>query len=164
MTSFRGAAEDVSFEETIEILDKLFKETVAAGVFPACWGFTWSGSNVPRLVLESFPIADSFENLGLQRLTPELDHQMETLFSDRLMERFRSGAFNLDQGIYHRHFYLIDGKVRFRLPVETYALKRFFEYFKSKPTVPAGGDPRGCALAQSARQRHGGRNRQGAVD
>lgn len=142
VTSFRGVADDVSFEETIEILDKLFKETVAAGVFPRVLGVhVVPGSNVPRLVLESFPVADSFENLGLQRLTPELDHQMETLFSDRLVERFRSGAFNLDQGIYHRHFYLIDGKVRFRLPVETYALKRFFEYFKSKPTVPAGAIP-----------------------
>lgn len=142
VTSFRGAAEDVSFEETIEILDKLGKETVAAGVFPRVLGVhVVPGSSVPRLVLESFPIADSFENRGLQRLTPELDRQMATLFSDRLMERFRSGAFNLDQGIYHRHFYLIDGKVRFRLPVETYALKRFFEYFKSKPTVPAGAIP-----------------------
>lgn len=142
VTSFRGVADDVSFEETIEILDKLFKETVAAGVFPRVLGVhVVPGSSVPRLVLESFPIADSFENRGLQRLTPELDRQMATLFSDRLMERFRSGAFNLDQGIYHRHFYLIDGKVRFRLPVETYALKRFFEYFKSKPTVPAGAIP-----------------------
>ncbi|MBK7687805.1 MAG: hypothetical protein IPJ35_02120 [Elusimicrobia bacterium] len=140
VTSFRGAAEDVSFEETIEILDKLFKETVAAGVFPRVLGVhVVPGSNVPRLVLESFPIADSFENLGLQRLTPELDRQMTALFSGRLMERFRNGSFNLDQGIYHRHFYLIDGKVRYRLPIENYALRRFFDYFKARPQGPPAG-------------------------
>jgi serine/threonine protein phosphatase PrpC len=139
--SFAGGT-DVSFEEVVETLHRLDQTTTARAVFPRIYGVhLLPGSNTPRLVVEAFPQEASFDHTHLRSPPPEIMSQIEAVFSPELAEKLRGGRFNLDQGIYARHFYWVDGRLRYRLPVETYALKRFFEYFKSKGTPPAGAIP-----------------------
>ncbi len=140
--SFAGGT-DVSFEEVVETLYRLDQTTTARAVFPRVYGVhLLPGSNTPRLVVEAFPQEASFDYTHLRSPPPDIMSQIEAVFSPELAEKLRGGRFNLDQGIYARHFYWVDGRLRYRLPVETYALKRFFEYFKSKGTPPAGAMPR----------------------
>lgn len=140
VTSYQGVAEDVPFERMVEMLEKLHRTTSANGLFPRVLGVqVLPGSNTPRLIIESFPEGSSFENLGILTPDADLDQRLSASFSPRLMERFRRGNFNLDQGIYLRHFYLINGEVRYRLPLENYALSRFFDYLNPRTNAPPAG-------------------------
>lgn len=140
VTSYQGVAEDVPFERMVEMLEKLYRTTSANKLFPRILGVQiLPGSSVPRLIVEPFPEGNSFENLGIQTPDADLDQRLSASFSPRLMERFRRGNFNLDQGIYLRHFYLINGEVRYRLPLENYALSRFFDYLNPRTNAPPAG-------------------------
>lgn len=140
VTSYQGVAEDVPFERMVEMLEKLYRTTSAIKLFPRILGVQiLPGSSVPRLIVEQFPEGNSFEYLGIQTPDADLDQRLSASFSPRLMERFRRGNFNLDQGIYLRHFYLINGEVRYRIPLENYALSRFFDYLNPRTNAPPAG-------------------------